>query len=65
MSAAELEGLVAELERAAERLRAEDLDPAEAADLVERCAELAGRLGSELESRARAAGEDPGQERLL
>ena len=63
----ELEGVAAELERAAERLRAGDLDPQEAADLVERCAELAARLGSELEGRARAAAsDDPGaQERLL
>jgi hypothetical protein len=64
----ELQEIATELERAAERLRAEDLDPAEAADLVERCAELAARLGSELEARARAAApeDDPGaQERLL
>jgi hypothetical protein len=62
---AELEALVAELEGVAERLRAEDIDPAEAADLVERCAQLAGRVGAELEGRARAASDDPGQERLL
>ena len=37
----------------------------EAAELVERCAELAGRLGAEIDSRARVAGEAEGQERLL
>jgi exonuclease VII small subunit len=63
----QLEDIVAELERVAERLRAGDLEPDEAAELVERCAELAGRLGGELERRARAASGEgpPGQERLL
>ena len=37
----------------------------EAAALVERCAELAGRLGAEIDTRARVAGEAEGQERLL
>ena len=46
----------------AERLRSEQLEPAEAAELVERCAELAGRVGGELDARGRAA---EGQERLL
>nr|MBA3421632.1 exodeoxyribonuclease VII small subunit [Thermoleophilaceae bacterium] len=40
---------IAELEEAAERLRSGDLDPDEAAALVERCAELAARTGGELE----------------
>ena len=57
-----LEELIRELETVAQRLRSEQLDPAEAADLVERCAELAGRLGGELDARGRAA---EGQERLL
>ena len=35
----------------ADKLRAEALDADEAADLVERCAELAARLGAELDSR--------------
>ncbi len=47
------------------RLRAGDLDSEEAATLVERCAELAGRIGSELEAESRAAAEVEGQERLL
>jgi hypothetical protein len=63
----ELESIARELEQAAERLREADLDPDEAADLVERCAELATRVGSELEREGRAtpAGEPPGQETLL
>jgi hypothetical protein len=60
-----LEELVAELEAAAERLRTEELDPADAADLVERCAELAGRIGAGLDAESRAASEAEGQERLL
>ena len=58
----DLEELIRELESVAERLRHKQLDPAEAADLVERCAELAGRVGGELDARGRAA---EGQERLL
>ena len=46
----------------AERLRGEELEPGEAAELVERCAELAARVGGELDARGRAA---EGQERLL
>ena len=63
----DLDGLVAELEAAAARLRAGEIDADEAAALVERCAELAGELGDELERRARveAAEEPPGQEKLL
>jgi hypothetical protein len=61
----DLDGLIAELDRTAARLRAGELDAAEAASLVDRCAELAGRLGAELDARARAAGPDPGQETLL
>jgi hypothetical protein len=60
-----LEGLVRELETAAERLRSGDLAADEAADLVERCAELAGRIGAELDAQSRAASETEGQERLL
>jgi len=63
----ELESIARELEDAAGRLREEGLDPDEAADLVERCAELATRAGQELEREARATpgGEQPGQETLL
>jgi exonuclease VII small subunit len=65
--AAALDTAVSELEAAAARLRAGDLDSDEAAALVERCAELAARLASELDRAARAAS-DPaptGQETLL
>jgi exonuclease VII small subunit len=54
-----LDDAVDELERAAERLRAGDLEPDEAAALVERCAELAGRVGAELERTAREAAAEP------
>jgi hypothetical protein len=60
-----VEGLAEELEAVAERLRSGTLDQDEAATLVERCAELAGRLGAEIDTRARVAGEAEGQERLL
>ena len=61
-----LDDLVRELEQAAERLRSEKLDSAAAADLIERCAELAARLGGELEALARKGeGGSPGQETLL
>ena len=61
----ELEDAIAELESAAERLRAEDIEPAEAAELVERCAQIAARLGAALDRQAAAPGEASGQERLL
>jgi hypothetical protein len=63
----ELESIARELEDAAARLRENEIDPDVAADLVERCAELANRAGQELEREARAtpAGEQPGQETLL
>jgi hypothetical protein len=61
-----LDNLVRELEQAAERLRSQELDSAAAADLIERCAELAARLGGELEALARKGeGGSPGQESLL
>ncbi len=49
----------------ADKLRSDAIDSDEAADLVERCAELAGRLGAEIDTRARGAAESEGQERLL
>jgi hypothetical protein len=63
----ELEAIARELEEAAARLRADDVGSDEAAELVERCAELATRAGQELEREARAtpAGDQPGQETLL
>jgi hypothetical protein len=56
--------LARELEELAGRLRGGELNPDEAAAAVERCAELAARLGSELDAAARDA-EHQGQERLL
>jgi hypothetical protein len=41
----ELEAIARELEEAAARLRADDVGSDEAAELVERCAELATRAG--------------------
>ncbi len=60
-----LEELAAELEAVADKLRAEAIDADEAAGLVERCAELAQRIGTEIDARSRSAGEAEGQERLL
>jgi hypothetical protein len=60
-----LEKLTEELEAVADKLRAGAVEPAEAAELVERCAELAAQLGSEVDARARSASETEGQERLL
>jgi hypothetical protein len=58
----DLDSLVRELESVADRLRREDVTADEAAELVDRCAELAARVGGELDARGRAA---EGQERLL
>jgi exonuclease VII small subunit len=62
----ELEELVSELENTADQLRAGDLSPEDAAAAVERCAELAARVGATLDAQAREP-EDvlPGQEELL
>ena len=57
-----IEPIAAELEEAARRLRSGDLEPAEAADLVERCAALAQQLGAELD---RQGSGESGQEQLL
>jgi hypothetical protein len=61
----QLDELVRELEAAAARLRSGEVPADEAADVVERCAELAGRIGAELDAQSRAASEAEGQERLL
>ncbi|MDQ3586981.1 MAG: hypothetical protein M3433_02710 [Actinomycetota bacterium] len=63
----DLENLCAELEGLAERLRSGELEGGPAAEAVERCAELAARLGSELDAAARSTerGDLEGQERLL
>jgi hypothetical protein len=60
-----LEQLAEELEAVAARLRGGAVDPEEAADLVERCAEVAAELGAEVDAQARRVGEAEGQERLL
>jgi hypothetical protein len=60
-----LDKAVAELEQLAARLRDEDLSPGEAADLVERCAEVAASVAAELERRSAPEGTAPGQETLL
>ena len=61
----QLDDLVRELEDAATRLRAGDLAPQDAADLVEQCARLAVSVGGELEAMGRRAESDPDQEQLL
>jgi hypothetical protein len=60
-----LTALAEELEAVADKLRSDAVDADEAADLVERCAETAVRLGAESDARARGAAESEGQERLL
>jgi len=60
-----LTALAEELEAVADKLRADAVDSDEAADLVERCAEIAARLGTEIDLQARGASESEGQERLL
>ena len=57
-----IETLASELEQAAARLRSGEADSAEAADLVDRCAQLAAELGAELD---REASGTRGQEQLL
>ncbi|MGI8846282.1 MAG: hypothetical protein ACR2HC_08960 [Thermoleophilaceae bacterium] len=64
----ELDELVRELETAAIRLRAGRLEPGAAADLVDRCAQLAGQIGGALDRAGREAERDEpgaGQEQLL
>ena len=65
MASPELDDLVRELEDAATRLRAGELEPKEAAELVVRCARLAVSIGGELEELGRRAETDPDQEQLL
>ncbi len=64
---AQLDELVAQLERAAEQLRGGDLSQDAAATLVEDCAALASQASAELERLARAAAQEPmpGQDCLL
>ena len=66
-----LRGYTEELERAAARLRSGDVRGDDAAALVERCAELAGRISAALDQEARGVTAElplddaPEQERLL
>jgi hypothetical protein len=60
-----LDELAQELEAVADKLRSDAIDADEAAALVERCAELAQRIGAEMDARSRGAAEAEGQERLL
>ena len=64
----DLDDLIKDLEESAVRLRAGELDAVAAAELVERCAELAARVGAELDRAGREAERDApseGQEQLL
>jgi hypothetical protein len=66
VSSQELHELVVELEDAAAQLRSGELSPEDAAQVVERCAHLAARIGSQLDELAREPDEAlPGQEELL
>jgi hypothetical protein len=63
-----LDEMIRDLEDAAERLRAGELEPEQAGELVDRCAELAARIGAELDRSGREAereGPGEGQEQLL
>jgi hypothetical protein len=58
--------LVVELEDTAAQLRSGELDAEDAARAVERCAELAAKIGARLDEIAREPDETlPGQEELL
>jgi hypothetical protein len=62
---ADLDALIARLERAGEQLRSGELSPDAAATLVEECAVLAGEASAELERRARVDEPSGAQGRLL
>jgi polyhydroxyalkanoate synthesis regulator phasin len=53
-----LQHLTEQLEQTAAQLRAGELEPQEAARLVEDCARLAGEAATELDRRVRAAADD-------
>ena len=64
----DLDDLIRELDESAARLRGGELDALGAAELVERCAELAARVGAELDHAGREAERETpaeGQEQLL
>ncbi len=64
---AALEAFVSRLEGAAAELRAGDLEPEQAATLLDACAQAAAQASSELERLTRAAASEPapGQDRLV
>ncbi len=64
---AELEDAIRELEEAARELRDPETVTGRAAELVDRCAEIAAQIGTELDRAARDSERDvpDGQERLL
>jgi len=53
------------LAQAAAGLRAGDVTPEQAAELVDECARLAGEAAAELDRRARAAGDPPASQDSL
>jgi polyhydroxyalkanoate synthesis regulator phasin len=55
-----LDELTARLEQTAARLREGDLEPEQAASVVDDCARKAGEAAAELERQVRAAGDAPG-----
>lgn len=64
----DLDKAIRELEESAAQLRGGEMDAVQAAELVERCAELAARVGAELDRAGREAERDApaeGQEQLL
>jgi len=64
----ELDAAIRELEEAARELRAPEIAPDRAAELVDRCAEIAATIGGELDRAARDIerdAPDASQERLL
>jgi len=61
----DLDSLAGELESAAERLRAGELDASAAAELVDECARLASRAAAELDRAVRATEPGSGQDSLL
>ena len=66
-SSAQLDDLIARMERAAEQLRSGELSADAAATLVEDCATLAAQAAAELEelTRAEVSAPAPGQDTLL
>lgn len=59
MSVDQLEHWTRQLQEAAAHLRGGDLEPEQAARLVEECARLAGDAAGELDRRVRAAADPP------